>query len=81
MYPYQSPYPVQDQRFIGLGWPLAIGGLSFLGGLLGGGLGASFAARPFYGGYGFGGYAGFGGYPGFGGPGFGGPGFGYPGFY
>ena len=49
MYPYRSPYPVHDQRFIGFGLPLAIGGLSFLGGLLGGGLGASFAARPFYG--------------------------------
>ncbi|MEH7416981.1 hypothetical protein V7266_16975 [Neobacillus drentensis] len=76
MYPYRSPYPVQDQRFIGLGWPLAIGGLSFLGGLLGGGLGASFAARPFYGYPG-----GFGGYPGFGYPGVGFPPMGYPGFY
>lgn len=56
MYPYRSPYPVQDQRFIGFGLPLAIGGLSFLGGLIGGGLGASFAARPFYGGYGYPGF-------------------------
>ncbi|MDR6121820.1 hypothetical protein QFZ87_001417 [Bacillus sp. SLBN-46] len=69
MYPYRSPYPVHDQRFIGFGLPLAIGGLSFLGGLLGGGLGASFAARPFYGGFG---------YPGFGYPGFGYPPIGYP---
>ena len=79
MYPYRSPYPypVQDQRFFGFGLPLAIGGLSFLGGLIGGGLGASFAARPFYGGY-----PGFG-YPGIGYPGFGGIGGfgGYPGFY
>jgi hypothetical protein len=76
MYPYRSHYPVQDQRFIGFGLPLAIGGLSFLGGLIGGGLGASFAARPFYGGFGYPGY----GYPGFGAPGFGAPGFGAPGF-
>ncbi|WP_251549959.1 hypothetical protein [Neobacillus muris] len=77
MYPYyRSPYPVQDQRFLGWGWglPLAIGGLSFLGGLIGGGLGAA-AARPFYGGFGYPGF-GFGGYPGFGNPAFG-----YPGFY
>lgn len=76
MYPYyRSPYPIQDQRFIGgWGWglPLAIGGLSFLGGLIGGGLGASWAVRPpFYGGFG---------YPGFGYPGMGYPGIGYPGF-
>ena len=82
MYPYRSPYPVHDQRFFGFGLPLAIGGLSFLGGLLGGGLGASFAARPFYGGFG---YPGFG-YPGFGYPpmGFspvGYPPMGYPGYY
>ncbi len=78
MYPYRGPYPVADERFIGwgLGLPLAIGGLSFLGGLIGGGLGASFGARPFYGGFG---YPGFGA-PGFGYPGFGAPGFGYPGF-
>jgi hypothetical protein len=75
MYPYRSPYPVQDQRFIGLGWPLAIGGLSFLGGLLGGGLGASFGARPFYGGY-----PGYG-YPPMGYPPMGYPPMGYPGFY
>ncbi|MGG3468097.1 hypothetical protein ABES02_11525 [Neobacillus pocheonensis] len=80
MYPYRSPYPVQDQRFIGFGLPLAIGGLSFLGGLIGGGLGASFGARPFYGGFGYPGL----GYPGSGfgfapGLGFGAPGIGYPG--
>ncbi|WP_190284961.1 hypothetical protein [Bacillus sp. S3] len=81
MYPYQSPYlyrnayPVQDQRFIGfLGWPLAIGGLSFLGGLIGGGLGASFANRPFYG------YPGYG-YPPMGYPPMGYPPMGYPGYY
>ncbi|WP_066369876.1 hypothetical protein [Neobacillus fumarioli] len=76
MYPYRSPYPVADQRFLGglWGWPLAIGGLSFLGGLIGGGIGA-WAAKP--GGFG---YPGFG-YPGFGYPGFGYPGFGYPGYY
>ncbi|WP_026567917.1 hypothetical protein [Bacillus sp. UNC41MFS5] len=79
MYPYRSPYPVQDQRFIGFGLPLAIGGLSFLGGLIGGGLGASFATRPFYGGFGYPGYPAFG-PPGFGPPGFGAPGFGAPGF-
>lgn len=80
MYPYyRSPYPVQDQRFIGgWGWglPLAIGGLGFLGGLIGGGIGggigASLALRPpFYGGFG---------YPGMGYPGMGYPGLGYPGF-
>jgi len=85
MYPYQNPYayrnqyPVQDQRFGFLGLPLAIGGLSFLGGLLGGGLGASFAARPFYG------YPGFGyppvGYPPVGYPPMGYPPMGYPGYY
>lgn len=80
MYPYyRSPYPVHDQRFIGgWGWglPLAIGGLGFLGGLIGGGLGASLAIRPpIYPGFG---YPGFG-YPGFGG--FGGPGFGAPYYY
>jgi hypothetical protein len=76
MYPYRSMYPVQDQRFIGLGWPLAIGGLSFLGGLLGGGLGASFAARPpFYGGWGYPGYGAPVGYP----PLY--PPVGYPGYY
>ncbi|MDQ6600194.1 hypothetical protein [Bacillus salipaludis] len=78
MYPYRYPYPVQDQRFIGLGWPLAIGGLGFLGGLLGGGLGgfagAALGSRPPWG------YPGFG-YPGIGYPGFGYPGMGYPGFY
>lgn len=69
MYPYyRNPY---DQRFFA--WPLAAGGLGFLGGLIGGGLiGSALAARPFYG------YPGMG-YPGCG-PGFG-PGFGgYP-FY
>ena len=73
LYPYRSPYPVQDQRFFGF-WPLAAG--AFLGGLIGGGLGGAIGARPFYGypGYGFG-------YPGFGGPGFGGPGFGAPYYY
>ncbi|WP_066314213.1 hypothetical protein [Bacillus sp. FJAT-29814] len=87
MYPYyRSPYPVADQRFIGgWGWglPLAIGGLSFLGGLIGGGLGASLALRPpFYGGVGGFGYAGYGfGAPGFGAPGFGAPGFGAPYYY
>ncbi|MCM3765895.1 hypothetical protein [Neobacillus niacini] len=90
MYPYyRSPYPVADQRFIGgwgLGLPLAIGGLGFLGGLIGGGLGASLALRPPFGGFGYGGY-GFGapgfGYPGygFGAPGFGAPGFGAPYYY
>ncbi|WP_066068019.1 hypothetical protein [Neobacillus soli] len=81
MYPYQSPYlyrnpyPVQDQRFIGLlGWPLAVGGLGFLGGLIGGGLAGGFvASRPFYGGY-----PGMG-YPGVGYPPVGYPGMGYPG--
>lgn len=67
MYPYyRSAYPVGDQRFFGLwGWPLAVGGLGFLGGLIGGGLvGGALAARPFYG------YPGMGiGYPGFGYPG------------
>lgn len=61
---YRSPYPGNDQRFIGFGWPL-VGGL--VGGLLGGALAAPlFYPRPFYGG--------FGPYPGFGfpGPGFGG---------
>lgn len=81
MYPYyRSPYPaypVRDQRFIGgWGWglPLAIGGLGFLGGLIGGGLGGfiggSLGARP----WGFG-------YPGFGYPGVGYPGVGFPGYY
>jgi len=77
MYPYRVPYPVHDQRFIGfgLGWPLAIGGLGFLGGLIGGGLvGGAIANRPFYG------YPGFG-YPGMGYPGMGYPGMGYPGYY
>jgi hypothetical protein len=85
MYPYyRSAYPIADQRFIGfgLGFPLAIGGLSFLGGLLGGALGS----RPFWGYPGFGypgmgfGYPGmgFGGYPGMG---FGGcPGMGFGGY-
>ncbi|MGG1676842.1 hypothetical protein ACIFOT_13980 [Neobacillus sp. NRS-1170] len=94
MYPYRSPYPVQDQRFFGFGLPLAIGGLSFLGGLIGGGLGASFAARPFYGGFGYPGLgypgSGFGFAPGLGFgapglglgyPGIGGPGFGAPFYY
>lgn len=77
MYPYyRSPYPVPDQRFFGWGWPLlAVGGLSFLGGLIGGGIGGGLGAasvlRPPFG-YG---------YPGFGYPGFGYSGFGYPGFY
>ena len=75
MYPYyRSPYPVPDQRFIGgfgWGWPLlAVGGLGFLGGLIGGGIGgawgASAALRPPFG-YGY--------------PGFGYPGYGYPGYY
>lgn len=83
MYPYRSPYPVPDQRFFGALWglPLAVGGLSFLGGLIGGGIGASFAARPFYGGFGYPGigYPGIG-YPGIGYPGIGYPGIGYPGF-
>ncbi|EKN62452.1 hypothetical protein BABA_25926 [Neobacillus bataviensis LMG 21833] len=79
MYPYQSPYlyrnqyqyPVQDQRFIGFGWPLAIGGLGFLGGLIGGGLAGGFvASRPFYGGY-----------PPMGYPAMGYPPMGYPGYY
>ncbi len=70
MYPYyRSPYPIPDQR--AWGWPLAIGGLGFLGGLIGGGLGASMALRPPYGGYG---------YPGFGYPGYG-YGYPYPGYY
>lgn len=71
MYPYyRNVHPIADQRFIGwgLGWPLAIGGLGFLGGLLGGAL----VNRPFWG------YPGFG-YPGFGYPGMGYPGMGYPG--
>jgi len=58
MYPYyRSPYQVPDQRFIGWGWPLAIGGIGFLGGLLGGAL---ISRPPFYGyppygfGYGYG---------------------------
>jgi hypothetical protein len=73
MYPYyRNVPPIYDQRFLGfgLGWPLAIGGLGFLGGLLGGAL----VSRPFWGypgmgmgypGMGFGGYPGmgFGGYP------------------
>lgn len=69
MYPYyRSPYLLPDQRFIGgwgLGWPLAVGGLGFLGGLIGGGLiGGALASRPFFGYPGFG-YPGmgFGGYP------------------
>ena len=75
MYPYRVYTPVQDQRFIGfgLGWPLAIGGLGFLGGLLGGGIGGfiggSLANRPFYG------------YPPYGYPGFGYPPMGFPGYY
>lgn len=72
MYPYyRNVYPIADQRFIGwgLGWPLAIGGLGFLGGLLGGAL----VSRPYWG------YPGFGmGYPGFG---MGYPGMGFGGFY
>jgi hypothetical protein len=67
LYPYyRNVYPVGDQRFIGFwGWPLAVGGLGFLGGLLGGAL----VSRPFYG------------YPGFGYPGMGYPGMGYPGAF
>ncbi|WP_312468973.1 hypothetical protein [Neobacillus sp.] len=81
MYPYRSPYP-GDQRFIGfLGWPLAIGGLSFLGGLLGGGLGASFATRPLYGYPGGYGYPPPVGYPPVGYPPVGYPPPGYPGYY
>jgi hypothetical protein len=68
MYPYyRNVYPpVADHRFIGwgLGWPLAIGGLGFLGGLLGGAL----VSRPFWG------------YPGFGYPGMGYPGMGFGGY-
>lgn len=60
MYPYRNPYEPNDQRF--LGWAF---GLPLLGGFLGGALGSSLFARPFYGGY-----------PGFG---FGYPGIGYPG--
>jgi hypothetical protein len=71
MYPYRAYTPVQDQRFIGfgLGFPfLAIGGLSFLGGLLGGAIGSR---PPFYG------------YPpyGFGYPPMGYPPMGFPGYY
>lgn len=62
---YRSAYPVPDQRFFPFVWPLAIGGLGFLGGLIGGGLvGGAIASRPFYGYPGFGYPAGFGGYPG-----------------
>ena len=72
------PYPVHDQRLFGFGWPLAIGGLGFLGGLIGGGvggfIGGTAANRPFYG------YPGMG-YPGMGYPGMGYPGMGYPGYY
>lgn len=71
MYPYyRNAYPVADQRFIGwgLGWPLAVGGLGFLGGLLGGAL----ISRPW-------GYPGFG-YPGFGYPPMGYPGMGFGGY-
>ena len=71
MYPYyRNMPPIHDQRFFGfgLGWPLAVGGLGFLGGLLGGAL----VSRPW-------GYPGFG-YPGFGPMGYPGMGFGgYPG--
>ncbi|MED3624558.1 hypothetical protein P4482_01780 [Neobacillus thermocopriae] len=54
MYPYyRSPYPASDQRFLGpWGWglPLAIGGLGFLGGLLGGALvNRPYFVPPFYG--------------------------------
>ncbi|WP_042353871.1 hypothetical protein [Bacillus rubiinfantis] len=64
MYPYyRSPHAIPDQRL--WGWPLAIGGLGFLGGLIGGGLGASLALRPPFG------------YP----PAFGYPGYGYPFYY
>ncbi|MCM3568154.1 hypothetical protein [Neobacillus mesonae] len=75
-YYYRNAYPVADQRFIGgWGWPLlAVGGLGFLGGLIGGGIGGAWGAstvmRPPFG-YGYG-YPGYGGYPGFGG---------YPGYY
>ncbi|MCQ6278952.1 hypothetical protein [Bacillus sp. EB600] len=75
MYPYyRGAYPIPDQRFLGwgLGWPLAAGGLGFLGGLIGGGLiGGALASRPFYGGFG---------YPGFGCPGMGYPGMGFGGY-
>lgn len=63
---YRGPYPIPDQRFIGFGWglPLAVGGLGFLGGLLGGGLvGGALANRPFYGYPGYGYPGGFVGYP------------------
>jgi hypothetical protein len=46
-----------DQRFFA--WPLAVGGLGFLGGLLGGAL----VSRPPIYGYPGMGYPGFGGYP------------------
>ncbi|ETI68712.1 hypothetical protein [Neobacillus vireti] len=66
MYYYRSPYPMQDQRL--WAWPLAVGGLGFLGGLIGGGLAGGFvASRPFYGGYGY--------------PPMGYPPMGYPGYY
>jgi hypothetical protein len=69
MYPYyRNVPPIHDQRFFGFGLPLAVGGLGFLGGLLGGAL----VSRPW-------GYPGFG-YPGFGPMGYPGMGFGgYPG--
>jgi hypothetical protein len=42
MYQYRNHYPGQDTRFIGFGLP-------FVGGLLGGLLGAGLASRPFFG--------------------------------
>jgi hypothetical protein len=69
MYPYRNYRQVHDQRFIGFGLP-------FVGGLLGGLLGASIVARPFFG-Y-PGGYPCYGCYPGVGYPGVGYPPPGYP---
>jgi hypothetical protein len=67
MYYYRSPYPAQDQRFIGFGLP-------FLGALAGGLLGSALLyPRPFYGyprpyyGYPVYGYPAYG-YPGYGAP-------------
>ena len=70
MYYYRSPYPKQNQRFIGFGLP-------FLGGLVGGLLGSAlFYPRPFYG------YPRpFYGYPAFGPPVYGYPGYGAPFYY
>jgi hypothetical protein len=70
MYYYRSPYPEQNQRFIGFGLP-------FLGGLVGGLLGSALIyPRPFYG------YPRpYYGYPVYGPPVYGYPGYGSPYYY